>query len=131
MKHTSISGSYLPVKFPQLVATAALVISTFLLLGATISSSLDAELISIGTDGQAGSRGTLNLTTGPQKELSVTFQGQAAITNFASVDSLQANDFVSWKELNITGISAASRPISSNGVSISSVLPSGRGLVRR
>ena len=54
MKHTSISGSYLPVKFPQLVATAALVISTFLLLGATISSSLDAELISIGTDGQAG-----------------------------------------------------------------------------
>lgn len=62
------------------------------------------------TDGEAGSRGTLNLTTTPKNELALSFKGKAAITNFAGVDSRQAEDFVSWKKLNLSGISAESFP---------------------
>ncbi|MBN2332130.1 MAG: DUF748 domain-containing protein [Deltaproteobacteria bacterium] len=62
------------------------------------------------TDGRAGSKGILKLTSGPQQDIAVTFKGQAAISNFASVDSLKAGNFVSWRVLEITGINAASQP---------------------
>lgn len=54
MKLSRITETHVLMKLPLLGTTFALAIGALLLLGATTSSSLDAELISIGTDGQAG-----------------------------------------------------------------------------
>ena len=64
------------------------------------------------TSGLAGSSGSLQLSIDDQKKPKITYQGRLAITHFASVDALKANDFLSWKSLKILGIKGNSQPLS-------------------
>ncbi|NIA18977.1 MAG: DUF748 domain-containing protein, partial [Xanthomonadaceae bacterium] len=64
------------------------------------------------TRGLAGSSGSLQLSINDQKKSKITYQGRLAITHFASVDTLKANDFLSWKSLKILGIKGNSQPLS-------------------
>ncbi|MCK4378283.1 MAG: DUF748 domain-containing protein, partial [Deltaproteobacteria bacterium] len=64
------------------------------------------------TRGLAGSSGSLQLSINDQKKPKITYQGRLAITNFASIDSLKADDFLSWKSLKILGIKGDNQPLS-------------------
>ena len=64
------------------------------------------------TRGQADSSGNLHLSINEKKKPEITYQGNLAITNFASVDTLKADDFLSWKALKILGIKGNSQPVS-------------------
>ena len=64
------------------------------------------------TRGLAGSSGSLQLSINEQEKPHITFQSRLAITNFASVDALKADDFLSWKSLRILGIKGDNQPLS-------------------
>jgi len=64
------------------------------------------------TRGLAGSSGKLQLSINDQKKPKITYQGRLAITNFASVDALKSDDFLSWKSLRILGIKGDNQPLS-------------------
>jgi uncharacterized protein involved in outer membrane biogenesis len=64
------------------------------------------------TRGLAGSSGSLQLSINDQKKPKITYQGRLAISNFASVDALKSDDFLSWKSLIILGIKGNSQPLS-------------------
>lgn len=57
MKHTLTHGSNTTIRFPAALLVIAVVVSAFILIGAKKppTPTIDAELISIGLDGQAGS----------------------------------------------------------------------------
>ena len=60
--------------------------------------------------GSASSEGTLALKKDSKKGLSVSYKGNAALTNFASVDKDYADEFVTWKSLSLNTIDAGFNP---------------------
>ncbi|MBN8443106.1 MAG: DUF748 domain-containing protein [Thauera sp.] len=60
--------------------------------------------------GNVTTRGTLALQTGRHGDLLGRFQGDVGVADFASVDKLNATDFVRWRALNVGGIDLRLEP---------------------
>ncbi|WP_418648802.1 DUF748 domain-containing protein [Thauera butanivorans] len=72
---------------------------------------LEQAKISI-SRGALSTQGRLRLDTGRRGDLRASFRGDLSVGNFASVDRLNATDFVRWRTLRIRGINATSEPFS-------------------
>ncbi|WP_341644526.1 DUF748 domain-containing protein [Thauera sp. SDU_THAU2] len=72
---------------------------------------LEQTKISI-SRGALNTQGRLRLDTGRRGDLRANFRGDLSVGNFASVDRLNATDFVRWRTLRIGGINATSEPFS-------------------
>ena len=62
--------------------------------------------------GNLSTQGRLNLSTGRRGQLLGRFTGEVAVSNFASVDRLNATDFVRLRTLRVGGIDARLEPFS-------------------
>ena len=62
--------------------------------------------------GNLTTQGRLNLQTGRRGQLLASFRGDLGVANFASVDRLNATDFVRWRTLRVGGIDARLEPFS-------------------
>lgn len=62
--------------------------------------------------GRLTTQGLLNIDTGRQGQLLANFRGDLGVANFASVDRLNATDFLRWRTLSIAGIDARLEPFS-------------------
>ncbi len=62
--------------------------------------------------GNLSTQGRLNLSTGRRGQLLGRFAGDVAMANFASVDRLNATDFVRFRTLRVGGINARLEPFS-------------------
>ncbi len=62
--------------------------------------------------GNLTTQGRLNLQTGRRGQLLGRFNGDVAVGNFASVDRLNATDFLRWRTLRVGGIDARLQPFS-------------------
>jgi hypothetical protein len=62
--------------------------------------------------GRLTTKGVLNIDTGRQGQLLANFRGDVGVANFASVDRLNATDFLRWRTLSIAGIDARLEPFS-------------------
>jgi len=63
------------------------------------------------TGGRAAIKGTVALKQDDAKEIQISYKGNAALTNFASVDKENKDDFVRWKALNINNLDAGFNPV--------------------
>ncbi|MDQ1330244.1 MAG: hypothetical protein QG578_507, partial [Thermodesulfobacteriota bacterium] len=63
------------------------------------------------TGGRASVKGAVALKQNDEKEIQISYKGNAAITNFASVDKENKDDFVRWKALNINNLDAGFNPV--------------------
>lgn len=64
------------------------------------------------TGGTFGASGHLSVDMPETGELRAAFSGDAGLTSFASVDKLNANDFLKWNALYLNGIHAGYGPLS-------------------
>ena len=64
------------------------------------------------TGGTFSTAGNLKLATLENKEMKMTYSGDALLTNFASVDKLNSDDFLKWKSLSFNGIQVGTAPLS-------------------
>jgi uncharacterized protein involved in outer membrane biogenesis len=62
--------------------------------------------------GNLTTKGQLNIDTGRRGQLLANFRGDVGVANFASVDRLNATDFLRWRTLSIGGIDARLEPFS-------------------
>jgi len=62
--------------------------------------------------GNLTTRGQLNLDTGRSGDLLASFRGDVDVGNFASIDRLNATDFLRWRTLHVGGIDARLEPFS-------------------
>ncbi|HAF54868.1 MAG TPA: hypothetical protein DCL01_06560 [Thauera sp.] len=62
--------------------------------------------------GNVTTQGRLNLQTGRRGQLLARFNGDVGVANFASVDRLNATDFLRWRTLSVGGIDARLEPFS-------------------
>ncbi|MFU2489222.1 DUF748 domain-containing protein [Thauera sp. WH-1] len=62
--------------------------------------------------GNLTTQGRLNLQTDRRGRLLASFRGDVGVANFASVDRLNATDFVRWRTLRVGGINARLEPFS-------------------
>jgi hypothetical protein len=62
--------------------------------------------------GNVTTQGRLSLQTGQRGELLARFNGDVGVANFASVDRLNATDFLRWRTLRVGGIDARLEPFS-------------------
>jgi len=63
------------------------------------------------TGGRAAINGMVALKQDDNKEIQVSYKGNAALTNFASVDKENKDDFIRWKALNINNLDAGFNPV--------------------
>ena len=62
--------------------------------------------------GNVTTQGRLNLQTGRRGQILARFNGDVGVANFASVDRLNATDFLRWRTLRVGGIDARLEPFS-------------------
>ncbi|MDI3514971.1 MAG: hypothetical protein PWP40_2200 [Rhodocyclaceae bacterium] len=62
--------------------------------------------------GNLTTQGRLNLQTGRRGQVLARFNGDVGVANFASVDRLNATDFLRWRTLRVGGIDARLEPFS-------------------
>ncbi|HHO75992.1 MAG TPA: DUF748 domain-containing protein, partial [Deltaproteobacteria bacterium] len=62
------------------------------------------------TRGSAAAKGLFTLKTGPDEQYQATFKGNAALSDFASVDKERTDDFISWKSLSFNGMNMGFNP---------------------
>ena len=62
--------------------------------------------------GNVTTQGRLNLQTGRRGQVLARFNGDVGVANFASVDRLNATDFLRWRALRVGGIDARLEPFS-------------------
>lgn len=62
--------------------------------------------------GSLTTTGALDLQAGSDGGLGASFRGDLAVANFASVDKLNATDFLRWRALRLAGIDAGLEPFS-------------------
>ncbi|WEN41997.1 hypothetical protein CKCBHOJB_01582 [Thauera sp. GDN1] len=60
--------------------------------------------------GNVTTQGRLNLQTGRRGQVLARFNGDVGVANFASVDRLNATDFLRWRTLRVGGIDARLEP---------------------
>jgi uncharacterized protein involved in outer membrane biogenesis len=63
------------------------------------------------TDGGVSATGTLTLANPDGKGLVVTYKGDSAVTKFASIDKVNAEDFLKWESLSLAGMNVGSNPL--------------------
>ncbi len=80
----------------------------------------DAVKIDV-TRGAVGISGRLKVDRDKQDKLRLTYNGQASVSNLATIDKAFANDFVKWKQLYFDGIKVGLNPlfITINGIALS------------
>ncbi len=62
--------------------------------------------------GSLTASGALELQTASEGGLAASFRGDLGVANFASVDKLDATDFLRWRTLRLAGIEASLAPLS-------------------
>lgn len=62
--------------------------------------------------GRLATKGRLTVDTGRRGQLLARFRGDVGVANFASVDRLNATDFLRWRTLSVGGIDARLEPFS-------------------
>jgi len=62
------------------------------------------------TDGDVSAKGSVLLGYSKGSGVQVTYKGEASVTNFASVDKINAEDFLKWKSLFFSGIDVGANP---------------------
>ncbi|MDD3676759.1 DUF748 domain-containing protein [Thauera propionica] len=62
--------------------------------------------------GNLTTKGQLKLGTGRRGDLLADFRGDVAVGNFASIDRLNATDFLRWRTLRVGGVNARLEPFS-------------------
>jgi hypothetical protein len=63
------------------------------------------------TGGDINANGRINLTQKAKNDPAVSYQGDASITGFASVDRKLALDFLKWKSLYLANVNVGYKPI--------------------
>jgi uncharacterized protein involved in outer membrane biogenesis len=63
------------------------------------------------TGGAISTSGNFLLNTTDKKELKVTYQGEASLTNFSSIDKLEGADFLKWESLSLSDLDAVYNPL--------------------
>jgi len=82
-------------------------------IGIGVAQPYFADKIKISvTDGAFSTAGNLKLTTLDNKEMKMTYSGDALLANFASIDKLNSDDFLKWKSLSFNGIQVSTVPLS-------------------
>ena len=64
------------------------------------------------TDGAFSTTGNLKLGISDNKEMKMTYSGDALLANFSSIDKLNSDDFLKWKSLSFNGIQVSTVPLS-------------------
>jgi len=64
------------------------------------------------TEGSFSTAGNLKLGISDNKEMKMTYSGDALLANFASIDKLNSDDFLKWKSLSFNGIQIGTAPLS-------------------
>jgi hypothetical protein len=72
---------------------------------------LDDRLNIALTSGAVSTKGTAKVDAAPGKPLAVAYRGDVNVTNFASVDKVNREDFLNWKSLYLGGIDFALEPL--------------------
>ena len=82
-------------------------------IGIGLAQPYFADKIKINvTDGAFSTAGNLKLATLENKEMKMTYSGDALLANFASIDKLNSDDFLKWKSLSFNGIQVGTAPLS-------------------
>jgi uncharacterized protein involved in outer membrane biogenesis len=63
------------------------------------------------TGGAISTSGNFLVNTTDKKELKVTYQGEASLTNFSSIDKLEGADFLKWESLSLSDLHAGYNPL--------------------
>jgi uncharacterized protein involved in outer membrane biogenesis len=82
-------------------------------IGIGLAQPYFADKVKINVTGGAFSTaGNLKLATLENKEMKMTYIGDALLANFASIDKLNSDDFLKWKSLSFDGIQVGTAPLS-------------------
>jgi uncharacterized protein involved in outer membrane biogenesis len=63
------------------------------------------------TGGAFSAAGNLKLGLSENKEMKMTYSGDALLANFSSIDKLTSDDFLRWKSLSFSGIQVGTAPL--------------------
>ena len=63
------------------------------------------------TSGSVSSKGNISISDAGEKGLRAAFKGNVSLTNFATVDKLNSDDFLKWQSLYVSGIDAGYNPL--------------------
>ncbi len=63
------------------------------------------------TDGAISTAGNLSFSSDEKKEIKASYKGEASLSNFASIDKLNAEDFLKWESLAFSDINAGFNPL--------------------
>ncbi|MBU0544313.1 MAG: DUF748 domain-containing protein [Proteobacteria bacterium] len=63
------------------------------------------------TDGAISTAGNLSFSSDEKKEIKASYKGEASVSNFASIDKLNAEDFLKWESLAFSDINAGFNPL--------------------
>ncbi|HET6515317.1 MAG TPA: DUF748 domain-containing protein [Thermodesulfovibrionales bacterium] len=64
------------------------------------------------TDGAVSSKGNFSFAYTEAKGIAVAYKGEASLSHFATVDKLNAEDFLKWTSLYLSGVDIGYRPLS-------------------
>jgi uncharacterized protein involved in outer membrane biogenesis len=82
-------------------------------IGIGLAQSYFTDKIKINVTGGAFSTaGNLKLGFSENKEMKMTYSGDALLANFSSIDKLTSDDFLTWKSLAFNGIQIGTAPLS-------------------
>ncbi len=63
------------------------------------------------TEGTISTAGNFSLGTTDKKELKAAYRGEASLSNFSSIDKLNAEDFLKWESLSFSGLNVGYNPL--------------------
>ena len=63
------------------------------------------------TGGTISTAGNLSLTSTEKKEIKATYKGEASLSNFSSIDKLNAEDFLKWESLSFSDLNVGYNPL--------------------
>ena len=82
-------------------------------IGIGVAQPYFADKIKINVTGGAFSTaGNLKLGISDNKEMNMTYSGDALLADFSSIDKLNSEDFLKWKALSFSGIQISTVPLS-------------------
>jgi len=63
------------------------------------------------TGGAISTAGNLSLTSTEKKEIRAIYKGEASLSNFSSIDKLNAEDFLKWESLSFSDLNVGYNPL--------------------
>jgi uncharacterized protein involved in outer membrane biogenesis len=63
------------------------------------------------TGGALSTAGNLSLSSHGEKEIKASYKGNASLSNFSTIDKLNAEDFLKWESLSFSDINAGYNPL--------------------